>query len=325
VLNLTQDYMRAQQRIHNRLLHGWGVASGMMVCTVPTSDNKALVPWQVMIQPGYALAPSGDGILLPKAQTVDLRSAPNCVDPCANGSEDPWCSDTYVARDEGIYYIAIRYAETSVRPERVQPSGCGCGDTSCEDSRLRDGFETGVLCECPLTDDQPPAPDLNALLRCDNLTFPGCTSSPWVGLASVEVDANGNVLLIDNCACRRLVVSFANFWWKCDCQPVTMRPNQPDPVLVTRDKAPVDVTVQAQNVDPNAVVRVTRDVTAKIKSYDPVKGLLTLSMTASPNAASGPRTLVLTNPDGSMATLTGAVEVAPAPNTKPRTKRFAVR
>jgi hypothetical protein len=278
-----------------------------------------------MIQPGYALAPSGDGILVTKSQTIDLRDAPNCIDPCAGGGEDPWCSDTFVARDQGVYYIAIRYAETSVRPERVQPSGCGCGDISCEDSRLRDGYEFGVLCECPLTDEQPPPTDLNQLLHCGSLGFPGCVSSPWVGLASVEIDANGNILVIDNCACRRLVVSFANFWWKCDCQQLTLKPTEKNPVVLNRDKTPAEVTIQAQNVDPKAVVRVTRDVTATIKSYDAAKGRLTISLVASPNAASGPRTLVVTNPDGTMATLPGVVEVASAPNAPARPKRLAIR
>lgn len=34
-------------------------------------------------------------------------------------------------------------------------------------------------------------------------------------LAEVTLGANGKVTRIDNCACRRLVVAFGNFWWTC--------------------------------------------------------------------------------------------------------------
>src|SRR5215469_11958399 len=77
ILTLGQDYLRNKQRIHNRMLHGWGVVCGLLVCQVQRADGST-EPWQVRVLKGYALAPSGDGILVECEKIVDLREAPNC-------------------------------------------------------------------------------------------------------------------------------------------------------------------------------------------------------------------------------------------------------
>ena len=51
---------------------------------------------------------------------------------------------------------------------------------------------------------------LSVLLR------PPCPPEPWVVLACVKVDDEGNVTVINHCKCRRMVVSFADLWWRCE-------------------------------------------------------------------------------------------------------------
>ena len=319
ILTLGQDYLRNKQRIHNRMLHGWGVVCGLLVCHVPRPDGSN-EPWKVRVLPGYALAPSGDGILVECEKIVDLRDSPNCADPCAKPAVDPWCSEVYVPREPGVYYIAIRYTESMVRPERVQPAGCGCNDQRCENSRYRDGYEIGVLCDCPIADMTPPAPDFASLFHCDKMACPECVAGPWVGLARVEVGDDGTILVIDNCGCRRLVVTFANFWWKCDCATITLALDDPKTVVTLDREKPTDVTIKASGVDPNATIWVPRGVS--VDKWSAVAGgKLKVTMTAAKDAAAGPRTIVVSNPGCNLATLAGAITVAADPASSPRPKR----
>jgi hypothetical protein len=62
-LTLEATYFRDKLRRHNRLLHGWGVVCGLLVCPVRSADGTALEPWTVMVEPGYALGPCGDEVL----------------------------------------------------------------------------------------------------------------------------------------------------------------------------------------------------------------------------------------------------------------------
>ena len=93
-MTLEQTYFRDKLRRHNRLLHGWGVVCGAIVCIVPRSDGNGPEPWKVKVTPGYALGPYGDEILIDKAREVDLRT-PSTT--CATGEShvdqsDPWCA-----------------------------------------------------------------------------------------------------------------------------------------------------------------------------------------------------------------------------------------
>jgi hypothetical protein len=60
-LTLEQNYFRDRMRRHNRLLHGWGVVCGALVCPVPnpkvTGPSDQFLPWQVKVQQGYILGP----------------------------------------------------------------------------------------------------------------------------------------------------------------------------------------------------------------------------------------------------------------------------
>ena len=176
-LNLQQEYFRNRLRLHNRMLHGWGVVCGALVCLAPAparkkrnhrshsahdcptepryggqdSPDEEWEPWTVRVQPGYILGPYGDEILIDSERTLDLRT--KCItgipgeDP--GQSFDPWCSTVPVKPQEGPLYVAVRYREVATRPVRVQPAGCGCEELQCEDSRWHDCYEICVLNHCP--------------------------------------------------------------------------------------------------------------------------------------------------------------------------------
>jgi hypothetical protein len=235
-MTLEQQYFRDKLRRHNRLLHGWGVVCGAAVCLVaedqaardtspagfqtgaqPAADGVAkpkVKPWKVRVTPGYILGPYGDEILMDREQIVDLRTCGQTGAAGGHGEPpDPWCADVYVQREPGPLYIAVRYQEIKSRPVRVQPAGCGCDDTQCEYSRCRDGYEVCVILDCPTSHVSPP--DFEDLFRGAIPDCPECPIDPWVVLARVEIEADGTIIGIDNCSCRRLAVSFGHSWWRC--------------------------------------------------------------------------------------------------------------
>ena len=109
------------------------------------------------IQPGFALGPCGDEIAIDCERVVDLRTTGlTCVTGMPPGEvSDPWCGDARVER-AGTVCIGIQYREFPARPVRVHPVGCGCGGDDCEYSRWRDGYEIGLLPECPEDRHRPP-------------------------------------------------------------------------------------------------------------------------------------------------------------------------
>jgi hypothetical protein len=230
-LTLGQDYVRNKLRRLTRYMLGWGVVCGTRV-VIPAKPQ----PWKVLIQKGYILGPYGDEIVIDRDLCFDIRT--RCMttssgdDACSDaaGTVDPLCPDqsTDTRKANTPYYIAVRYKEMPSRPVRVQPVGCGCDDTHCEFSRWRDGYEICVLDKCPATDREPP--DITKIGQAEGIPdCPACPTDPWVGLAQVTADDKGNITKIDNCICRRMAVSLAPFWWRCNERPwVASTPTPPE-------------------------------------------------------------------------------------------------
>ena len=174
----------------------------------------------MIIQRGYILGPYGDEIVIERDICFDLRT--RCLtatsgDAC-DDIVDPLCPDQpRDPRKKGKpYYIAVRYKELPSRPVRVQPVGCGCDDVHCEYSRWRDGYEICVIDECPPSHTGKP-PSFDDLIKPHGIpNCPDCPTDPWVVLARVDADDKGTVTAIDNCSCRRMVVSFAPYWLRCN-------------------------------------------------------------------------------------------------------------
>lgn len=161
-----QDYFRDKMRRHNLMLHGWGVVCGLQV--LPAG------PQGVEVRAGYALGPFGDEIHVEKCETLDITY---CTQP---GSEVCVPRDGAAPDPEGPVYIKIRYVECPSRPMRTLPAGCGCDETACEYSRLRDGYEIRCF-RAP--DKEEPIPS-----RKPNPVAPDCRelpNDPWLVLARV--------------------------------------------------------------------------------------------------------------------------------------------
>lgn len=184
-----QTYHRAKQRMHNRLLHGWGIVCGLEVIANPT--QKALS--NVKICPGFALSPQGDEICVPGEVQFDLATC--TTGPAAGCCSSP-CSPILPTRVDPAkpFWIAIKYLQCSSRPVRVPPIGCGCDDNACEYSRIRDSFEITCLDKLPNSYDKAPPFDFcNVLTNTKVVPCPPCPESPWVVLAKVESNANAGV------------------------------------------------------------------------------------------------------------------------------------
>lgn len=319
-MTLEQEYFRNKMRRHNRLLHGWGVVCGALVCPIPKANGNEPEPWKVVVKPGYILGPYGDEIMIDCDRTLDLRTM--CLtgvsgDPCSVPVVDPWCSEVFVKREGGPLYVAVRYKEVMTRPVRVQPVGCGCDETQCEYSRMCDGYEICVLTACPESHKNPPK--LDDLIKGPIPECPLCPSDPWVVLANVEVDENGVIKEIDNCTCRRLVISFGHFWWKCKADLLTVRVEKPE--KASPGDQNVELTISGNNFKEGLNVNLGQGITVSnvsVKSDKEIKVTINVATDATP----GSRTLTVINPDCSTATLANAVTIsekttAPTPTPTP--------
>jgi hypothetical protein len=317
-LNLESRYFVDRMRRHNRMLHGWGVVCGALVCRVPTSDGTSAQPWKVAIRRGFLIDGHGNEVEIVHERIVDLRSSAvtvGCGEPPGE-VDDPWCSDVPVEREPGRLWLAVCYRECLVRPVRTEPSGCGCDDTTCEYSRWQDGYEVHFLSECPETHQGPP-PDPQAFL--DSLKgplrrCPECPEDPCVVLAAIEFDDDGTITAIDNCSCRRMVVSVADFWWRC----------AGDRVLITSvsvtGKAPVvpgakelKVVVKGENLSVDAAAELGEGISAAPTTASSTGRSLNLQVDIDEDAVPGERALTITGPDCSITTFADALTIEAPP------------
>jgi hypothetical protein len=182
-MRIEQEYFRDKQRRHNRFLHGWGV-----VCGLEVTHDAAKGPLAVLICPGYALGPCGDEIYVPESIPLDLS---DCIrkpaDPCLKKGE-------VFAPQTGMpsaIVVSIRYAECPTRPLRTLPAGCGCDETSCEYSRIRDGFDLRCRPKGSVFPQKLPA-TICEIEKDRSRTlppWPDPPSDPWVDLAMVTLTA----------------------------------------------------------------------------------------------------------------------------------------
>ncbi|SDK81132.1 hypothetical protein [Nonomuraea jiangxiensis] len=299
-LNQAGDYALARLRRHNRMMHGWGVVYGALVCA---ADE----PWRLRITPGYLLDPAGNELCVPKEQVVDLRS-----DGVTVMADDPFgpCGEPVGRGQPGKVWVALRYVEEPRRPVRTPTSGCGCDEAACEYSRVGDGYAVAFLPECPPSHaGSPPTPD--QFLNGVPAPCPPPVTDPWVVLAMVEVDAKGEIVTIDNCSCRRIVTTLAPFWQRCTPQPaaigqVSVNPAEPIPPGATG----VKLVVEGTGFDPAA--RVDLGLGVRVTRVEVTTGGTTLLVTAHVlhSAAPGDRTLTITNPDGSTSTRPEVITIA---------------
>jgi hypothetical protein len=177
--DLTQEqlYFREKARRHNRMLHGWGIVCGLAVRPGPASH-------ELTVEPGHALDPNGDEIVVADDVIVDLRSEDddgNAVSPC------PQPERKRVRRKRSPnqhLYLAIRYAECATRPV---PAG-----ESVEYSRMRESFAMKLLARLPPSYRRSRPP-----VKPESHPCPDSPAEPWVILAEVALDSNLEVSHVD--------------------------------------------------------------------------------------------------------------------------------
>lgn len=204
-MTMEQEYFRQKARRHNRFLHGWGVVCGLSVEPAPDAEH----PWQVRVCPGFAVAPQGDDIPVPEAVLFDLATGKCSDEPCEPWPCPPSNNATGHNRVDPPIYLAIRHAECDSRPVRVHPLGCGCDESLCEYSRIRDDFELKVLCDLPkshvdaATFDALWQAKLKDWLREREGPWPvppcmGCPEDPWVVLARIQLPKQDQAIAAGN-------------------------------------------------------------------------------------------------------------------------------
>jgi hypothetical protein len=301
-MTLEQTYFRNQHRRHNRMLHGWGVVCGAEVCAVRKSDGNGWEPWKVRVRAGYILGPIGDEIVIGRERIVDLRVASAIGGPEDIGAEmvDPWCRPVYQDNLPEWVYVAVRYHERLTRPVRAQPAGCGYDDTSCEYSRVCDGYEFGILTTCPDSHKNPPQfPDVAALLSAGTGACLECPDDEWVVLAAVRLERTGRVLAIDNCSCRRIVPSLAGVWTRCTSGGLTID-NINYPVM--EREGTYDVVINGSHFQSGASVEL--GPWATISGLTVAENVINFHVVISKEAPLGDQTLMVMNPDCSLAITT---------------------
>jgi len=323
-LNLEQEYFRSKQRWHNRMLHGWGVVCGAQVCMAPKSkpNGTSFEPWKVRVKPGYVLGPYGDEIIIDCVRTVDLRTrgvTGITGEPCVD-AVDPWCTEVFQQSDNaGKLYVAVKYKEVAARPVRVQPAGCGCDDSSCENSRLVDGYEIGVLTECPDSHQGPP--DIEDLTRGPIPDCPVCPDEPWVVLAEVDLEADGTITKIDNCVCRRMVLSLAREWWQCSESDASHDSKDAIRVVAVDSSAKLvsgtrpTLTLKGENLDKVESIKFGEGVSLVNMKASPaaIEAVINIDAQAKP----GPRTIVLIDKEGNAIELANKIAIEGEKATTP--------
>jgi hypothetical protein len=131
-LNRLDAYIRGKNRLHNRMLHGWGTVNGLEVTCTPCRDT-------VTVSAGYAVSPCGEDIVVchdAEVPVCDLIQAcrRQAEDDCRpGGRQDDGCRDT-----EQEWVLAVCYEETptrgvaALRGASAAPAcaGCRCNGTT---------------------------------------------------------------------------------------------------------------------------------------------------------------------------------------------------
>jgi hypothetical protein len=202
-----QGYFREKLRRHNRYLHGWGVVCGFTVEPPGAGDPS----WELKVCPGYSVAPQGDEILVNEMVLFDLKRGAQRPEPCTVRWPCPPEGAMPGGNERTLVYLAIRYAECSSRPVRVHPAGCGCDESGCEYSRIRDSFELKLLWKLPESHTRAAEDDAKLCQAWKQSSVvgttrvrtplppqpcPECTDEPWVVLATIRLPTDDKTKIV---------------------------------------------------------------------------------------------------------------------------------
>ena len=237
-LNVEQQYHIEKRKLHNRMLHGWGVVCGLDI-EWKAGDNSFIVT------PGMALDCHGNEIVVCENVTVALNDS-TCLSgktQAAAARQTSRGRHRQTLGNSTTGYIGIRYQETPASPVPVYIPDDECGKQACANSRYREGFCIDILDECPdlkfpgygnqfepfaclaeifnnigiLDKDKEKRENLRALCEyfemelaniCrEPLPCPDCCPDPhYVGLGKIEFDDNNCIKTVYLNECRQYVI-----------------------------------------------------------------------------------------------------------------------
>ena len=177
-LQQLEGYGVAKNRLHMRQLFGAGVVCGLEITCYPCGGGK------VMVNPGYALDCCGNDIVVSCSKELDInqmvrellrkqRGGFDCGDPCADATKPPVSPNDPASTKQPVlgnkagdlanpqpvnhshkYCLYINYCEQASDPVSPYATDDPCGATSCETTRIREGFSFELRC--------PPVPTVPA-------------------------------------------------------------------------------------------------------------------------------------------------------------------
>ena len=140
-LRREQSYHRDRARLHNRLLHGWGVVCGLEVRVAPRRDKDDCdtdpTVAELVVMPGAALDCRGNEIVLrhPRPVYVDTLMDDRDLER--------------LTRHPATVYLTLCYHETPIDPARpMLQNGCDPAP-ACEHARILDSYRICATLERP--------------------------------------------------------------------------------------------------------------------------------------------------------------------------------
>lgn len=206
-----QRYHVEKMKLHNRMLHGWGVVRGLGM--TPKADKKSII-----IDPGLALDCNGNEIFVCRKYELDLSKIKKL-----NSTQETNEKCVREAQTDNKWYVVIRYYEKGTDQALVHASATSeCAGNVCNASRMQEGFCLDVYKEgeipCPeklsdsfdeLCNENPIDKEKIRKHFCDELLYPyDCCRDSKIVLGSFKLDQDKNITNIDNWDCRRFVITF---------------------------------------------------------------------------------------------------------------------
>lgn len=209
-----QRYHVEKMKLHNRMLHGWGVVRGLGM--KPNSDKNSII-----IDPGLALDCSGNEIFVCRNYELDLSQIKKLYSSEEIDAKCPHEVETIPNK----WYVVIRYYEKGTDQALVHASATSeCAGNVCNASRVQEGFcldvyKDGEICcheslpdmnnRCNINEDNPKEKIIKTF--CDDLLlkYPDCCRDSRVILGSFILNTDGTTIdYIDNWDCRKFVMTF---------------------------------------------------------------------------------------------------------------------
>ncbi len=131
-LRTEQGYHVEKNRLHNRLLHGWGIVCGLEVRVVPKQDcdpaDRDPTASEVIIMPGAAVDCAGNEIVLAHPRPIYLDTLFDDADLAT------------LRAAPAVVYLSLCYHEILTDPMRPM-AGCGCDPVpTCEYAHVRESY-----------------------------------------------------------------------------------------------------------------------------------------------------------------------------------------